>query len=356
MKKYKIISKKNNIRDAIQCIEESSTRTVIVVGEKNFFYGLITDGDIRKFLLSGGNLSENVEKIMNISPIYCRPDTNEESIIEILNRGNIQAIPILSSSGNFIDIIDRSDFMNFSPSLLKVNNKDQFDMAVILAGGEGQRLRPLTNKIPKPMISIDGIPVIEKTVRFLVESGIRDIKISINYLGHIIRDYFQDGSKFGATISYIEELDKLGTAGPLSLIKKTKKSKDILLINGDVLTNFSVQSLYSFHQSSESLITVAASIYHVNIPYGVINLEDNKLKEIIEKPSYEYLCNAGIYALKSKVLDDMKEGIKIDMPEIIQKYKDVNTVSVFPIFEYWSDIGTFDELEKTKIDIKNKKI
>lgn len=176
-----------------------------------------------------------------------------------------------------------------------------------MAGGEGMRLRPLTETIPKPMVDIGGVPLIERQIQRLVRAGIRRAYISVNYLSHIIEKHFGDGVDFGLEICYLREQEKLGTAGALSLLPE-RPVAPIIVMNGDILTTSDFGSLYAFHNNYSAQVTVAAVDYRVNIPYGVIRAEGPYVTELAEKPSQRFLCNAGIYAVSPLALGMLPLG------------------------------------------------
>jgi NDP-sugar pyrophosphorylase family protein len=224
----------------------------------------------------------------------------------------------------------------------------EFDFAVIMAGGEGTRLGPLTATIPKPMIEIHGTPLIERQIKRLVEAGLKRIYLSVNYLSHVIENHFGDGATFGVEIHYLREQEKLGTAGALALLPKRPKGA-ILVMNGDILTTCDFGSLYAFHETHNALVTVAAVDYRVNVPYGVINTRDVFATGLVEKPSQRFLCNAGIYSVSPQALDLLQGNGHFNMTDIIDACLTREMpVAVFPVHEYWSDIGTPDDLEKAR--------
>ena len=225
----------------------------------------------------------------------------------------------------------------------------EFAFAVIMAGGEGMRLRPITDTIPKPMVDIGGVPLLERQIQRLDKVGVRKVYLSVNYLSHVIEDHFGDGRDFGIEIRYLREQEKLGTAGALSLLPE-KPTAPIIVMNGDILTTSDFGSLYAFHQAHDAQITVAAVDYRVNIPYGVINAEGASVKGLAEKPSQRFLCNAGIYAVSPEALELLQDTRYCNMTDIVESCLNKELpVAVFPVHEYWSDIGTPDDLEKARI-------
>jgi len=332
--------------DAVRIIELNAKRLAIVTDQENRVIGTLTDGDIRRSILNGNGLDTCVTEAMNKQPAVARVDESDSVLQGILKKYNIRSIPL-------IDCYDRYVRTLYETELYKIDNslpvEKTFDAAVIMAGGEGNRLRPLTENLPKPMVDINGIPLLERQIRGLGRIGIKTIYISINYLGNIIKDYFADGSEFDMTIHYLHEDKKLGTAGALSLLPSIDKNSDLLVMNGDILTKSDFVHLYHFHKEHSSSITVSAIDYHVDIPYGVIESKGVRVTELREKPSQRFFCNAGIYAISANILQKVPAETFWNMTDFIEQcLLDKENVSVFPVHEYWTDIGTPNDLEKAR--------
>lgn len=342
-----ILSPEVKLLDAIRAIESSYRRIAVIVDDNRYLLGTLTDGDVRRFLLAGGNLQAPVLQSMNTKPSVANESSSEKQIINLMQKRNVMAVPIINQKGQFLRLVHLSDLdLEFSKN--KVAGITEFDFAVIMAGGEGERLRPITATIPKPMVEVCGSPLLEHQIESLIKAGIKRVYISINYLGHVIEDYFRDGGNFGIEICYLREQEKLGTAGALALLPE-KPRGSIIVMNGDILTTYDIGNLYAFHQNNSSDLTVAAIDYHVNIPYGTINTEGLYVKEIIEKPSQRFLCNAGIYAISPQALKLVQGVGYFNMTDIIDAcIRNKMPVAAFPLHEYWSDIGTTDDLQKAR--------
>jgi dTDP-glucose pyrophosphorylase len=336
----------SSVMDAVRKIESSKKRMTVVVDNDNFLLGTLTDGDVRRYLLAGGQLDDLATKSMNMKPTTATIKSTVDQIEYLMRRNNVLAIPIVDESGKFIELFHINDVVrNSKPAK---NLKSTFSFAVIMAGGEGNRLRPITEKIPKPMVKIGNKPILQYQLEILARVGINKVFISINYLGHVIEDYFGNGSDFGIEIIYIRENEKLGTAGSLALLPETPKSP-FLILNGDVFTASNYDALFDFHIENDAEITVGAIDYRIEIPYGVIETNGVTVKEIVEKPSRSFFCNAGIYAASPSILHLIPKERMSNMTEIIDiSLKNGMKVCAFPIFEYWTDIGTLDNLEKAK--------
>ena len=332
--------------DAVRTIEASTKRLAVVIDQDHRVIGTLTDGDIRRSVLNGNSLNTLVTKAMNHHPVVLEVDVPHNIIKKIFIKNNIRSIPLVDHNNKYVrTLYDTELYQKNTPSSIEKT----FTAAVIMAGGEGTRLRPLTEKTPKPMLEINGIPLLERQIRALEKSGVKTIYISINYLGQIIKDHFLDGSRFGVTIHYLQEDKKLGTAGALSLLPPLDQNGSLLLMNGDIFTKSDFVNLYHFHKEHNSAITMSAIDYNVNIPYGVIESDAAKVVGLKEKPSQRFFCNAGIYAISIDILHKVpKEKFwnMTDFVELCIAAKD--SVSVFPLHEYWSDIGTVDDLEKAQ--------
>ena len=333
------------LRDAVQAIEASVRRIAVVVSDDGRVAGTLTDGDVRRCLLAGGSLDTPVSAAMNARPVTAPEASPDGYILDLLRRWNIMALPLVDARGAFVRLVHLRDLAAADEPPAGPSG---FELAVIMAGGEGRRLRPLTGDIPKPMVAIGGIPLLERQVRLLAAAGVRRIQIAVNYLSHVIEDHFSAGEGFGVAIDYLRERTKLGTAGALSLLPE-RPTATFLLINGDVLTTSDFGSLYQYHRDHAAVVTVSAVQYVVDVPYGVIRTDGPYVAGLEEKPSQRLLCNAGIYALSPEALDFVPAGRAYDMTQLIGDcLAHRKAVAVFPVHEYWTDIGTPADLEKAQ--------
>jgi dTDP-glucose pyrophosphorylase len=336
--------------DAISVIESSPKRLAVIVSEDNQVLGTLTDGDIRRHILQGGSLKASVMDALNQTPVVASVSTSDSILRKMLTENNIRSIPLTDDQNKYIRTLDSNELC--SDDRAAVHEK-MFSTAVIMAGGEGTRLMPLTENLPKPMIEINGLPLLERQIRRLCNMGIQLIYISVNYLSEIIEDYFGSGKKFGIEIRYLHESKKLGTAGALSLLPNLNDLETVLVMNGDILTTSDFINLLHFHEDQQSAITICAVDYHIKIPYGVIKYDGVEVKAIHEKPSQQFFCNAGIYALSNSVLKKIPINKFFNMTDLIEKcLSEDDMVSVFPVHEYWSDIGTAEDLDKVRKEFK----
>ena len=334
-----------SIRDAIAAIERTRRFIAAVVDDENRLLGVVSDGDIRRAILQGQTVDSPVTGAMSVDPIVASDKATREELLHLMLTRGVAAVPVVDRTGRLTRIVQVTDFHGRELPTIRAEG---FWGAVIMAGGEGRRLRPLTAELPKPMIEVGGVPLLERQVRALVECGITRIFIATNYLGHLIEDHFRDGSGFGARIHYLREDVKLGTAGALSLLPEHPVGP-LLVLNGDVITSSDYGKLLAYHNEQKALITMAAIEYRVEIPFGVVQVQDMHAIAIEEKPSQRFLCNAGIYALSPLVLALIPAGQPCNMTSVIERtIADGHTVSVFPLHEYWTDIGNPHDLERAQ--------
>ena len=273
-------------------------------------------------------------------------EKNLQSKAEVLMiKNGIRQIPILDDEKKVIDLITVKDIQNSVPQKLPI--------VVIMAGGLGSRLLPLTEKTPKPMLKLGDKPMLEIVLNNCIRVGLKDFYFAVNHLKDQIIQYFGDGSKWGVDIKYLEEEKPLGTAGALKLLNP-KEDKPILVLNCDVITNLNIANLINFHYKYSSLATICVREHIERLAYGVVNLSNEKVISIQEKPSFRNYVNAGIYLIEPELLDFIQEGRLIDMPELLTLAIEQNmNVSACPIHEYWMDVGQPETLLEAKQNLEN---
>mgnify|MGYP001158369280 FL=1 len=337
MKSFKknILNPDSNMSDAIKVLQECKHKIVLILKD-NKLLGTITDGDIRRGLLNKFTLESSCCEIMNSQPNFAL--SSEETIIKkILSSHNY--VPIVDSENNVVDVITEYD--------LKNDEKPDYHV-VIMAGGKGKRLEPLTKETPKPLLPLKKKPIIHEIIDRLHQHNLTDIFISIYYKGSVIKDYFENTLRNKLKVKFIEEESPLGTAGSLSLLEKNILKSPIIVINGDVLTDINYSELINFHHKSSKSLTVCASFYDIQIPFGTIEMENDKMINISEKPLKKYLINAGIYVINPEIIKDLVHGERVDMTDIITASIDKESVGIFPMHEQWIDIGSHESYEKAK--------
>ncbi len=335
-----LVNFKSNAIEAIQAINKTKAYLALIVDEDMKLLGTITDGDIRRGLLNGQTLDTNVTKFMNKKFFSIKEGYVDKENIEKAFRKGIIQMPILDSEGKVKDLLQKGEMLK--------RFKYPIGSVVIMAGGKGKRLLPHTSNCPKPMLTINGKPMLEIILEKCILFGFNSFYISVNYLKDQIINYFGDGNRWGVKIEYLYEEEPLGTAGSLNLIPENKNiGKSILILNGDVITNLDLGLLADFHQKHDADMTIAAKNSTYTIPYGVIKTSGIELEEIIEKPTYDFLVSAGIYVIKPFILEYIKEKTFCDMPDLVSVIKEKNfKVITFPIHEYWLDVGRPETLEK----------
>jgi dTDP-glucose pyrophosphorylase len=324
------------LRDVVRVIERTRRLIAALVDADGRLKGVLSDGDIRRGILAGLELDSLAVNAMTREPIVGPAAARSDELLAIMLSHGVAAIPLVDEAGRFVRVVQTFDFSVISQSWV---GGEGYVAAVIMAGGEGRRLLPLTLERPKPMINIGGVPLLERQIRAVVASGLKRIFIATYYLGHVIEAHFGDGSEFGAEISYLREPERMGTAGALSLLPRLADGP-ILVINGDVLTSSDFGKLLDFHRETQAFATIAAMIHRVEIPFGVLKVDGHRACAIEEKPSHSFLCNAGIYVLTPKVIGLVPPKVQIDMTEVMTRaIARGHRVTVFPLHEYWADIG-----------------
>lgn len=327
------------IQEALKVIDKGAKRIALVVDEDNTLLGTLCDGDIRRALLSGKGLSDSIENVYHNNPYVCNENDSTEAIIKTAIKKQVYQIPIVNDDNKLVKVVDLATLMT------KINKSNK---VVLMAGGLGTRLRPLTENTPKPLLKVGSKAILEIIIENFASYGFVDIIISVNYKADMIKSYFKDGSQFGVNITYIEEDKRLGTAGALSLIKEDI-IKPFFVMNADLLTNVNFEQFLDFHSFGNSDATMCVREYDYQIPYGVIQTKDDNIISIKEKPIQKFFVNAGIYLLSPKVLNYIPKDEFYDMPTLYEKLiEDEKKVLSFPLHEYWLDIGRMSDFQKAQ--------
>ena len=331
------LSVNSTIKDALQTINNGGLQVAIVVDENDALVGTVTDGDIRRGLLNGLDLNSSVSLVVHKSPSVASVGDTKESILKIALAKKLHKIPLVDELGKLVGIEDIEDIIR---PVSKTNR------VVLMVGGLGTRLRPLTQDTPKPMLKVGNKPILQTIVEKFAEYGFVNITMCVNFNASIIRDYFGDGKEFGVNIDYVLEQKRMGTAGALSLLKE-RPSEPFLVMNGDLLTNVNFEHILNYHALNKATATMCVREYDYEVPYGVVKMNDNKIIEIAEKPVQKFFVSAGIYMLSPEILDLIPQDEFYDMPTLFEKAiaQDKNVIS-FPIHEYWIDIGRLEEYQK----------
>ena len=337
---YKIdeikINQNASIKEALEVIDKGAIKVAVVLSDDGLLLGMLSDGDIRRALLKGMSLGDSIAGIINKHPVVANINDTKERILELANEKKLHQIPIISN-GKLIGIQDIREFL--AP-------KNKPNKVILMVGGLGTRLRPLTNDVPKPMLDVGNKPILHTIVENFAKYGYTDIIMCVNYKSEIIKEYFGDGDKFGVKIEYVLENKRMGTAGALSLLKERPKD-DFFVMNGDLLTNVNFEYLHEYHKDSNALASICIRKYEMQVPYGVVNVRANQVISITEKPTQSFFVSAGIYMFSPIVLDFIPKGVFYDMPMLFGELLKQD-FAVYPFFirEYWLDIGKMDEYRR----------
>lgn len=323
-------------RDAVRSLSQTGKQIVLVVDGGDHLVGVVTDGDIRKALLAGSSLDTPIYSVMNPRPHTVRADAPDATKVNIMRNAGLSQLP-LTENGRVIGLVTLAE-------LAAPRVRD--NQVIIMAGGRGTRLRPLTDTMPKPMLPVGGKPILETIVSQFVSQGFPEIVLSLNYLGDTIENHFRDGSRLGARLRYITENTPLGTAGALGLLNPRPVSP-FFVMNGDILTHLNFGAVLDFHLTHKADVTMVIREDELQIPYGIVNLEDERIVGVTEKPAHRFLANAGIYVVSPSVLSHTSADRYLDMPELIRMLiANGRRVIGFPLHEYWIDIGRSDQLKR----------
>jgi len=326
----------DTVRDAIEKMDIHGTQIALVVDKQDHLLGTVTDGDVRRALLSGVSLSSKIEGVMNTRPTVAHKKQSRRSILALMRNKTLFQMPVVDDEGVVVGL----------EVLKKLLGKPRNNWVLLMAGGLGARLRPLTDSCPKPMLHVGGKPILETILENFIEQGFRRFYFSVNFMAERIVDHFGDGSEWGVEIVYLREKDRLGTAGALSLIPKLP-AEPILVMNGDLLTQVNFNHLMDFHTKHKSVATMAVREYEFQVPYGVVNLDSPRILRIDEKPTHHFFINAGIYVLKPEVISLVPKGTHFDMTTLFdQLIEQKRPTAAFPILESWLDVGRLDDFER----------
>jgi dTDP-glucose pyrophosphorylase len=311
--------------------------TLLIHDSENRLTGTLTDGDIRRKIVSDNKLTDTVESCMNRSFSFIRKNGGSYYDLAEYRQLGIRLLPMLNDQSEIVKIYDLTKLK----SILPVE-------AVIMAGGKGTRLKPLTNNTPKPLLKVGNKPIMEHNMDRLTSFGVENFSVSINYLGEQIESYFGNGADKSVNIRYIREDEPLGTAGSLSLVDSFK-SDDILLTNSDVLTTLDYEKFYLDFKKQNADISIVSIPYQVRVPYGVFEMESGKVSAIREKPEYTYYSNAGIYLIKEQLVKDIPLNKYLDVTDFVEDQvgKGKKVIS-FPFWGYWLDVGKPEDFENAQ--------
>lgn len=326
---------------ALSTLDQAGLRMVLVVDKDGLFCGIVTDGDVRRALLRKVDFSTTpVSRIMKRDPVMARQGVDRTGLRAVMEKYSILHLPIVDERGCLTGL-------ETYQTLSQVRARDNW--VFLMAGGFGKRLAPLTDARPKPMLIVDGKPMLESILERFIAAGFYRFYISVFYLADQIKAHFGDGSRWGVTIRYVEEDEPLGTGGALGLLPENG-GLPILMMNGDILTELDYNAFLDFHQAQQDELTMGVRIYDMEVPFGVVQGRDFDVTDIVEKPSHRFVVNAGIYVVSPAFLARTRPVRRVDMPDLVRELLTSNRkVSMFPIHEYWLDIGRREDFERAQI-------
>ncbi|MBW2333503.1 MAG: nucleotidyltransferase family protein [Deltaproteobacteria bacterium] len=322
-----------SLMEAMKQMDSVGLGVLFVIDENGSMIGMFTDGDLRRIFLRGVSLETSLYSVMNRDFSFWPAEKSREEGIQYLRRIKRRHMAVLDGSWRIIDILLLDE--------LALQPRD--NLVVIMAGGLGKRLRPLTEECPKPLLKVGDKPLLETIITNFSESGFGKFYLSINYMSEMIEEYFGNGSQWGVEIEYLRESKQMGTAGALSLITK-KPRLPFLVMNGDVLSRVNLEQLIEFHERQQAVATMCVRKHDFKVPYGVITVDEHRILSIEEKPIYSVFINAGIYVFSPEILNLIPSDSSFDMPELFEILLAQRRLTVaFPVREYWKDIGHIDE-------------
>lgn len=334
------------ITQAIAQLDKAGTGALLLCDADRKLHGVLTDGDIRRAILAGISLNVACSTIASMNPLRAPSDISPKDALHLMNTHDINHLPLVDDDGCVTGFVLRKDLVT----------EEQLELsAVIMAGGYGTRLRPLTDNVPKPMLPVGDRPLLELTIEQLRKAGIRRVSVTTHYLADSIVDHFGNGEAFGVDLNFVTEDHPLGTAGGLKLIEVSKDP--ILVMNGDILTEVSFKDFLAYHRSHKADVTVAVRRYEMQVPYGVIECDGSAVKRLREKPDVSFLVNAGMYLIEPSVFGYIPQGQRFDMTDLIQRLlEEGRSVASYPILEYWLDIGKLADYQRALEDVKNGRL
>jgi dTDP-glucose pyrophosphorylase len=334
-----VLAPDSSIEDAMRSLDRSGAEISLVVDERGVLLGTVTDGDVRRALLSGAPLSANASDYMNRSFASVPPSAGRAEVMDLMQARRLSGVPVIETGGRLVglhllhEILGRGARPNW---------------AVVMAGGLGSRLWPLTEAVPKPMLRVAGRPILERIVLHLVSLGIRRIFLAVHYLGDVIEAHFGDGSRFGCRIEYLREKQPLGTGGALTLLP-ARPEQPVLLMNGDLVTQADVGRMLDFHELEHAAATIAVRSYFQSIPFGCVELDGVRVRQLEEKPRIARLVNAGMYVLNPDLLGRIPKGQEYAITDLFaDMLSHDERVCGFEVEGDWIDIGQKDALEQAR--------
>lgn len=330
----------DTLSTAIEVLDKGAKRIALVIDDNERLLGTITDGDIRRALLRHRSMKAAVTDVMRHDPTTVLVTDDRDTVLSKMQSKDLLQIPVLDLGGRVVGLEILQHFVD----------KGRYENPVVLmAGGFGTRLYPLTKHVPKPLLKVGQKPILESIFSSFVDSGFHNFYISTHYKAEMVQNHFGDGSDWGVNIQYVHEKEPLGTAGALGLLPNDVPDLPVILMNGDLVTKVNFEYLLLFHSEHKGIATMCVREYDFQVPYGVIETDDHKITTIVEKPIHRFFVNAGIYVVEPKLVKEVKSNEYLDMPTLLERQLEKGRqVNSFPIYEYWLDIGLKEEYERAK--------
>lgn len=331
------------IREALVALDGNTHdwQTLFVVDNSERMVGTLTDGDIRRGLINGAALDDEIAKVMHTNFKFVREGQNDALQLKTFREKQIFFIPVLDSENHIVKVCNLIKYHNFLPV-----------DAVLMAGGKGERLRPMTEKTPKPLLPVGAKPIIDHNIDRLISYGIKHINVTVNYLGEQLEDHFREPHK-EVQVRTVREPKFLGTIGSIRFVEKFYNDT-VLVMNSDLFTNINYEDFYLHFKEHNADMSVAAVPYTVSVPYGIFDLDGRDINGLIEKPTYNYYANAGIYLIKREALEVIPEDVMFHSTDLIEKLiAEGKSVIRFPLNGTWIDIGNPQEYQKVNELVKH---
>ena len=337
------IKPNSTIEDAIKTIEQGKVKISLILDSNDKFLGTLNDGDIRRAILSGKNLKNSIRDIFQANAIYSDISLSKKALVSLCIENQVSQIPILDKNKKVIGLFVLDEVF--------LKNKYK-NTVVLMVGGLGKRLMPLTEELPKPMLKVGNNPILQTIIEGFSKDGFTNFIMCLGYKSDIIQNYFKDGKAFGVNIEYVVESKRMGTAGALTLINK-RMTEPFFVMNGDILTNVNYEQLLDFHEANNAMATMCVREYDIEVPYGVVEVNNENILSIEEKPTHKFFVNSGIYLLNPNCIDLIPDNKLYDMPSLFEKLiSNREKVISFPLQEYWIDIGRSSEYEQANREYK----
>lgn len=336
-----LIKSNSDLRAAMECLNENTSQICFIVDDDKKLKGSLTDGDIRRALLKGAGLETLVSEVMKNDPKFLSDKLNRDQVVEKMKEMGIKHMPLVNKAG----IVTKIEILDDLLGITKRENR-----VILMVGGMGKRLSPLTDHTPKPMLPICGIPILERIILKFKEVGFYNFSLAVNYKADVIVKHFENGSKWNVNIDYVYETTPLGTCGALSLMKN-RPTESFIVMNGDLLTQANFATILDHHNDNNALATMCVREFEVQVPYGVVKINGNRIESIHEKPKEISYINAGIYVFSPDVFEHIPKDQYFDMPSLFNALRESDIPThVYNMKDYWLDIGRIEDYQRAQID------